>query len=98
MTPVNVPATIIKGDRIRASWFAAHLTCLAGVQTKFGAVSKTVTGTVRHVRGDHPVSPTEIRVYIDPDDDYAGPYANPPGCTCGTQHVELKPDWIEARL
>lgn len=97
MDPAN-PPNVLKGDRIRASWMAAHITCLAGVQTKFGATVKTVTGTVRHIRVDHPVAPTEMRLFIDPDEGYDGPYLNPPGCTCGTKHVEIRPQWVEARL
>ncbi len=91
-------STLFKGDRIRASWFSAKLTCLAGVQTKFGATQKTVTGIVRHIRVDDPVTPTGMRVYVDPDDGYVGPFINPPGCTCSTQHVELRPEWVEAKL
>ena len=88
---------IVKGDRIRAAWFHATPTCLAGMQPKFGAVVKSVTGTIRHVRGDDPVNPVEVRVYVDPDDGYDGPYVNPPGCTCSTKHVEIKPEWIQEK-
>jgi hypothetical protein len=85
-----------KGDRVRAQWFATHLTSLAGVQMKFGATIKDVVGTVRHIRGDHPIHPTEVRVYLDPDLDstYDGPKVDLVDCTCGHPHVELKPAHI----
>lgn len=74
------------------------MTCLAGVQAKFGAVAKSVTGVIRHIRVDDPVNPTEVRIYVDPDDGYEGSFINPPGCTCATQHVELRPEWVKAKL
>lgn len=83
-----------KGDRVRAQWFAAHPTCLAGVQLKFGATAKEVVGTVRHIRGDHPTHPTTIRVYLDPDGPYDGPKVDLVGCKCGHPHVELNPNHI----
>lgn len=99
MDPVKPVAPLLfKGDRIRSAWFATRLTCLAGVQTKFGATLKRVTGVVRHIRVDDPVTPTEIRIYIDPDDGYAGSFVNPPGCTCSTRHVEIRPEWVEAKI
>ncbi len=84
-----------RGDRVRAQWFATHLTSLAGVQMKFGATPKEVVGTVRHIRGDHPTNPTEVRVFVDPDEGtYDGPKVDLVGCTCGHPHVELKSLWI----
>lgn|SRR6478609_1558476 len=85
-----------KGDRIRASWFEAKTSgfSLAGAQTKFPAVRHELTGIVRHIRGDHPISPTSIRVYVDPDGDWKGSTINLIGCKCGHPHVELKPEWI----
>jgi hypothetical protein len=57
-----------KGDRIRAQWLQATDACLAGMQPKTGAVGMSVVGEVTHIRGDHPTNPTEIRVWVKPDD------------------------------
>lgn len=90
--------TYVKGDRIRASWLACEPACLAGAQMKLGAKPMTVTGVVRHIRGDHPTNPTTIRVYVDPDGDWQGPTVEVVRCTCGHPHVELQPEWVEAIL
>lgn len=58
---------IVKGTRIRAEWFQASTVCLAGVQPKMGATACSVTGTVKHIRGDHPTNPTVIRLLVQPD-------------------------------
>jgi hypothetical protein len=87
-----------KGSRIRANWLDASLVALAGVQMKFGAKSREVVGVIRHMRGDHPTNPTEIRYYIDPDDGYVGPKKDLIGCTCGHPHVEIKPEWVSEIL
>jgi len=58
---------IVKGTRIRAQWFNAQLTCLAGVQMKVGAELRVVVGTVRHLRGNPLANPTEIKLYIEAD-------------------------------
>jgi hypothetical protein len=57
-----------KGDRVHAQWFQATDACLAGMQPKTGAILRDVTGIVRHIRGDHPTNPTEIRVWVEPDE------------------------------
>lgn len=57
-----------KGDRVRATWLRATDASLAGMQPKVGAVQESVTGTVTHIRGDHPTNPTAIRVWVQPDD------------------------------
>lgn len=70
--------------RIRAEWFSAYPTCLAGMQPKLGARLESVTGTVTHIYGDDPVSPTNIEVIVQPDD--------------GGSEVTLKPAWIKEFL
>jgi hypothetical protein len=47
-----------------------------------------VSGVVRHLRGDHPTEPKEVRVYIDPDEPGL-PTKRPYGCTCDHEHVEV---------
>lgn len=91
---------IVKGSRIRASWFQAHLASLSGMQMKFGATGLTVTGVVRHLRGDDPVAPKEVRIYIDPDDPVPAGVEKVQayGCTCEGGHVELKLDWVKEIL
>lgn len=56
-----------KGDRVTAEWMETEPVALAGVQMKFGGTLKTVTGTVTHIRGDHPINPVEIDVCIKDD-------------------------------
>lgn len=89
---------VTKGSRIRAQWFQAvdPPASLAGMQLKFGATKFDVVGIVRHVRGDHPTAPTQIRFYIDPVGDWDGPTTRPPGCTCANAHVEVNPDHVIA--
>lgn len=86
---------IVKGTRIRAEWFQANKppSSLSGMQLKFGVTKFAVTGTVRHVRGDHPTNPTEVHFYIDPEGEWTGPTSTPPGCTCGP-HVMVKPQHV----
>lgn len=58
------------GDTIRAKWFKASPLgsfSLAGNFMKFNATSHDVSGTVRHIRGDHPTEPTIIGVWIEHD-------------------------------
>lgn len=57
-----------KGDRVRAQWFQTTDAALAGMQPKVGAILVNVEGRVTHVRGDHPTNPTQIRVWVKPDD------------------------------
>ncbi len=89
---------VLKGDRVRASWYAARLACLSGQQSKFGASQENLTGVVRHVRGDKPVDPTEVRLYVDPEGEHTFDLVHPHGCTCNTPHVEIRPEWIDAVL
>jgi hypothetical protein len=91
---------ITKGTRIQATWFQAKplgTWALAGVQMKVTGSFVTVTGVCRHFRGDDPVTPTKIRVYIDPDPGtWGGPTVRPIGCSCDHPHVEINPDHIVA--
>ncbi len=91
---------IVKGSRVRAEWFQAHAVSLSGMQMKFGARQHVVTGVVRHLRGDDPVAPKEVRIYIDPEGDAPADLGKvrPYGCTCEGGHVELKLDWAKEIL
>jgi len=90
--------TLVKGSRIRARWFQAELVSLAGAQMKLGAQGMEVVGIIKHFRGDHPTDPKEVRIYIDPEGDYKGEKVDVYGCTCGRQHVMLKPEWVSEIL
>jgi hypothetical protein len=89
-------ADIKKGSRIRADWIQVNdpPSSLAGCMPKFGASGRSVTGVVRHVRGDHPTTPTVIFVYVDPDGPWDGPTVTPHGCTCDHKHVQVDPKHI----
>lgn len=92
-----IPPYIAKGTRVQARWFKASnpLACLAGMQMKFGVHEVAVTGICRHFRGDDPVNPKKVRIYIDPDPGtWTGPTVRPVGCTCDHEHVEINPDHI----
>ena len=99
---MNPNSWIPKGARISASWFQANNppSCLAGRQMKLGVTGLSVTGVIRHVRGDHPTHPTVVKLFVDPDPDckWDGPLVTPYGCTCDHQHVEVSPDHITAVL
>lgn len=87
-----------KGDHIRAKWFVAKplgTYSIAGAQPKVVGDFIEVSGVVRHVRGNDPVSPTVVRVFIDPDGEWTGPMERPPGCTCEKPHVAVRPQHIE---
>lgn len=86
---------ITKGTRIRVQSMTAYLPCLAGMQMKFGVKTQDFTGVVRHVRGDHPTNPTQIRFYVDPDGDAKDfNLTRPPGCTCASAHVDVDPKHV----
>jgi len=87
-----------KGDHITASWMRTDLACLAGAQMKLEGQQVTVCGIVRHVRGNDPVNPTTIGIFIDPDDPACElPRVRPPRCTCRNPHVLVDPGHIEMR-
>ena len=60
---------IVKGTRIHARWFQVTdlIPVLAGMQDKVTGEWRDVIGTVRHIRGDHPVNPTTIGLWVEPD-------------------------------
>lgn len=90
---------LTKGDRVRAVLLVANPhASLAGVQMKFDCHDVEVVGACRHFRGNDPVNPTEVLIYVEPEGDlpYYVPRVRPPGCTC-TDHgdlVQLRPQDI----
>lgn len=89
--------TLRKGDRVRARWLRAApigTFSIAGAQTKVTAVPAEVTGVIRHVRGDHPTDPSEVRLFLDCDGSAGLPFVRPPGCICRSGHVEVRPEWV----
>jgi|LakMenEpi03Aug12_release.lakeMendotaPanAssembly.Ray.scaffolds.fasta_scaffold1907897_1 hypothetical protein len=98
MTPLPF---IVKGTRVRARWFQPKPLgsfSLAGCQLKTTGSFVEIVGTCRHFRGDDPVSPTKVRVYVEPEGDVAEYVARrrPHGCTCDGHEalVEMNPDHI----
>lgn len=93
---------ITKGARIRAQWLQANdpPSSLAGMQLKFGCTSVEVIGTCVHFRGDDPVNPKEVRIYIDVEGELPKGVKKvvPPGCTHDGGHVEIHPDWVKGVL
>ena len=71
---------IAKGMRIRAQWLEQTDGVVAGAQMKICAESRSITGTITHVRGNHPIEPTSIRIWVQPDD--------------GSDEVVIEPQWI----
>jgi hypothetical protein len=80
-----------KGARIRARWTETELVSLAGMQMKAQLTEREVTGVVRHLRGDDPVAPTLVRLYVEPDSPWSGRTVRPHGCQCESAHVEVDP-------
>jgi hypothetical protein len=65
-----VMQTLVKGMCVRAEWFVARpfdATSLAGVQLKVAANRKVVEGAVTRIRGNDPVAPTSVGVWIMTD-------------------------------
>ena len=95
-------AYLPKGARVRISGLRAlplGTYSLAGVTDKVAAVSVNYTGTVRHLRGDDPLHPTVIKLYIEPDEGQELPRWTPTrayGCTCETHGdtFEIDPSWV----
>lgn len=76
---------ITKGSRIVARWFGApQAVALAGVQMKLQVTEFVVTGTIRHFRGNDPVAPTKVDIYVEADDPVPQGVTRerPYGCTC----------------
>lgn len=63
-----------KGARIRARWLAASggSWSPSGFQDKYAIETVEITGIVRHLRGDDPIAPTVVRLYVEPDGDVPG--------------------------
>lgn len=80
-----------KGARIRARWTETEMVSLAGMQMKVQLAEREVTGVVRHLRGDDPVAPTIVRLYVDPEAPWSGRTVRPHGCRCERAHVEVHP-------
>lgn len=97
---MSKPPYITKGSHVRAYWFQAQpigTTALTGMMMKTTGMFRDVSGICRHFRGDDPVTPTKITVFVDPDPDtWDGPWVRPPGCTCPHPHVAVNPDHIVA--
>jgi hypothetical protein len=83
---------IVKGTLIKAQWLKATPASLAGVQMKVGAVAKSISGVVRHIRGDHPTDPTIIKLYVEPES-WDGEYTADV-CDCHDNLVEIDPMWV----
>lgn len=59
---------VAKGDWIRAEWFkVGGSEGLSGSRLKVKAHRYEVRGVVKHIRGDHPIRPTSIRLFVEPD-------------------------------
>lgn len=59
--------TLTKGMWVRAVVPHTQQVCLAGVQVKMGMRFEEVTGIVTEIRGDKPVNPTTVGVWIQPE-------------------------------
>lgn len=97
MTKINVtfegqtpPDDYIKfGSRVYVKFLKAQE---LGTYSIAGAMPKVVgefvefTGTVRHIRGNHPTNPTDVRLWIEPD----GADASVPFCEeCGVREIGM---------
>ena len=95
-TTLHRAASITKGSRVRVQILRAlplGTWSLAGVQLKTAAESVDFTGTCRHFRGDHPTAPTEIRIYVEPDEAIDWPRVEVCDCHPGGL-VEVKAEQI----
>ncbi len=99
---VEETVNVVKGTRVIACWFQASpfgTYSLSGMQPKVSGGFVEVVGVCRHFRGDDPVNPKEVRVYIDAESGAEGlRTVRPHGCTCDHEHIELKPEWIRGVL
>lgn len=75
-------AMLTKGMKVEARWFQADDPpgSLSGNQMKLTVTEKLVVGTVTHIRGDHPTTPTRVEVHVKPDD--------------GGEEIRVKPEHI----
>lgn len=58
---------VVKGTRIKAQWWDTKLVPLAGATMKTQASLVEVVGIVRHIRGNHPTTPTQIELHVELD-------------------------------
>lgn len=93
---------ITKGTKVRAEWFVANdpPSSLAGNQLKFGVTKVEVVGVCAHFRGDQPVTPKEVRIYLDIEGELPSVVkkVTPYGCTHEGGHVEIRQEWIKSVL
>lgn len=78
---------IQKGDTIRAEWFEPYIAGIAGVQSKTTAHLMTISGEVRHVRGNHPTQPTAIGLFVRAE---SGKWCE----RCGCYEVLVRPEHV----
>lgn len=73
---------ITKDNKIKARWFKVNdpISSIAGGQMKVGSTEIVVSGIVKHVRGDDPIKPTVVRLYVEPDG--------------GGDEIEVNPDHV----
>jgi hypothetical protein len=84
---MELTVNITKGTRIRARWLDTKFVSLAGAQIKAEGQYREVTGVVRHVRGDHPTNPTEIRLFVEADGGVLCPKCNVHEVMIDPKHV-----------
>lgn len=95
--PMNTYVT--KGSRVAVGFFQADpigSKSIAGCMVKTTATRIAFTGTVAHVRGDHPTDPTKVVVFVTPDAGYDGQTMTPAGCTCTQGHIAVDPAHVTA--
>ena len=87
---------VVKGQTIRAEWEDVRPVALAGMQLKFQASHYVVEGYVAHVRGDDPVNPQVVRLFVTPTLPTNAPRVRPAGCCCPEDHVMVEPRHVVA--
>lgn len=96
---MSTPPYITKGTHVHAHWFQVKpigSVALTGVMMKTDGQFVDVVGVCAHFRGDDPVNPSKVIVYVTPDPDtWDGPMVRPDGgCSCSNLHVAINPDHI----
>ena len=94
--------TIQKGSRIRAEWLEAQplvTAALAGMQLKTTAITRSITGTIRHIRSSTPDFNIEnVMLFVEPDDGvfvFTKSNNTLELCEkCGVKELQIKPVWI----
>jgi hypothetical protein len=80
---------ITKGTRVHVRFFNPKepgTWSLAGEQKKLNGIFMDFLGTVRHVRADHPDTPQDIRLWVEPDD---APEWIDPCPKCGAREIGM---------